>query len=296
MSQHNGSFAPYPHPTPEGRPPRSTARLIQTILLWTAVAFTALIVLGALIAGHYGVALLTLGMLGLIIGIVALTVGHFNRVGIRTRKQAAAATAASLALFLGGPMVMPQATPAVDAAPGNATASPTPTPVVTMTVTATATATESAPETSAAPEPTPTPEATSASPTPSSTPVLAAPAPTPTAAPTTSAPVAVAPPVKSTPRATRSAAPLAQPAPVEQPTRSAVAAPKKTLAPAPRPAPTRTATAAPKPAPLVGGAGTDPRHRTCKAAKAAGLGPYIRGVHPEYNWYKDADSDGIVCE
>jgi hypothetical protein len=29
---------------------------------------------------------------------------------------------------------------------------------------------------------------------------------------------------------------------------------------------------------------------------AAGLGPYYRGVDPEYDWYTDADGDGVVCE
>ncbi len=43
-------------------------------------------------------------------------------------------------------------------------------------------------------------------------------------------------------------------------------------------------------------AGTDPRFRTCADAKAAGYGPYTRGVDPEYNWYRDADGDGVVCE
>ena len=42
--------------------------------------------------------------------------------------------------------------------------------------------------------------------------------------------------------------------------------------------------------------GTDPQYSTCKAAIAAGYGPYYRGVDPEYDWYRDADSDGIVCE
>lgn len=39
-------------------------------------------------------------------------------------------------------------------------------------------------------------------------------------------------------------------------------------------------------------------HRTgaCKAAVAAGLGPYVRGQDPEYGWYRDADGDGVVCE
>jgi endonuclease YncB( thermonuclease family) len=48
-------------------------------------------------------------------------------------------------------------------------------------------------------------------------------------------------------------------------------------------------------APPAGG-GTDPRLRTCRDVIAAGLGPYRRGVHPEYDWYRDADGDGVVCE
>jgi hypothetical protein len=41
---------------------------------------------------------------------------------------------------------------------------------------------------------------------------------------------------------------------------------------------------------------TDPDLGTCKAAKAAGYGPYYRGVDPEYAYYRDGDSDGTVCE
>lgn len=40
----------------------------------------------------------------------------------------------------------------------------------------------------------------------------------------------------------------------------------------------------------------DPRYSTCSAAKAAGYGPYRRGVDPEYAWYTDRDHDGIACE
>ncbi len=42
--------------------------------------------------------------------------------------------------------------------------------------------------------------------------------------------------------------------------------------------------------------GLDPRYSTCTAAKAAGYGPYVRGTHTEYTWYRDGDSDGVVCE
>jgi hypothetical protein len=41
---------------------------------------------------------------------------------------------------------------------------------------------------------------------------------------------------------------------------------------------------------------TDPRFRTCGAANDAGFGDYVRGVDPEYDWYQDRDSDGVVCE
>ena len=75
-------------------------------------------------------------------------------------------------------------------------------------------------------------------------------------------------------------------------------APAPTLAPNPEPAPPAAA-----PAPIVGPAptqepapATDPRFDTCKAAKAAGYGPYVEGKDPEYAWYRDADKDGAVCE
>lgn len=43
-------------------------------------------------------------------------------------------------------------------------------------------------------------------------------------------------------------------------------------------------------------AGLDPRFGTCAEANDHGYGPYVRGSDPEYDWYIDADSDGIVCE
>jgi hypothetical protein len=47
----------------------------------------------------------------------------------------------------------------------------------------------------------------------------------------------------------------------------------------------------------AGGIGVlDPRYLYCTQAIAAGLGPYYRGQDPEYAWYRDGDSDGIVCE
>jgi hypothetical protein len=42
-------------------------------------------------------------------------------------------------------------------------------------------------------------------------------------------------------------------------------------------------------------ASTDPRFGTCAEAKANGYGPYRAG-EPEYDWYRDADNDGVVCE
>ena len=40
----------------------------------------------------------------------------------------------------------------------------------------------------------------------------------------------------------------------------------------------------------------DPRFDTCTEAIAAGYGFYMKGVDPEYVWYKDSDGDGWVCE
>ncbi|WP_380161935.1 DUF1524 domain-containing protein [Kineococcus sp. R86509] len=72
--------------------------------------------------------------------------------------------------------------------------------------------------------------------------------------------------------------------------------------PAPAPVPPAASSAAPDPAPVpaptqaAADAGTDPDMGTCKAAKAAGYGPYIEGQDPEYAYYRDADHDGQVCE
>ncbi len=40
----------------------------------------------------------------------------------------------------------------------------------------------------------------------------------------------------------------------------------------------------------------DPRFRTCGLAKENGFGPYVEGIDPEYEWYRDGDNDGTVCE
>jgi hypothetical protein len=61
--------------------------------------------------------------------------------------------------------------------------------------------------------------------------------------------------------------------------------PPKTKAPKPKPKPRST-----KPSSSV-----DPvRH--LQGRQAAGYGPYYSGKDPEYDWYRDADSDGMVCK
>lgn len=92
-----------------------------------------------------------------------------------------------------------------------------------------------------------------------------APAVVPTTAPpvATKAPVVVAPLVaKTTAPATKAPAPVA-----------------RTKAPAPPPADS-----------------VDRDYGTCKEAKANGKGPYYQGRDPEYDYYRDADDDGVVCE
>lgn len=49
------------------------------------------------------------------------------------------------------------------------------------------------------------------------------------------------------------------------------------------------------PAPAEG-AGLDPRFDSCEEAIDAGFGPYVDGDDPEYDFYDDADGDGVVCE
>ncbi|MFG1960671.1 excalibur calcium-binding domain-containing protein [Nonomuraea sp. NPDC049028] len=39
----------------------------------------------------------------------------------------------------------------------------------------------------------------------------------------------------------------------------------------------------------------DPHYASCKAAVAAGDGPYTKGVHPEYAWYPDLDKNNVAC-
>jgi hypothetical protein len=74
------------------------------------------------------------------------------------------------------------------------------------------------------------------------------------------------------------------------PTMAPVAAP-------PPAAPPPAASRAPEPAPVASPPdGTDPRFGTCKESKANGYGPYRQGQDREYDWYRDADSDGVVCE
>jgi hypothetical protein len=65
--------------------------------------------------------------------------------------------------------------------------------------------------------------------------------------------------------------------------------PSAAKAKAAQPAPQRLV-AAPAPA------GTGPRFGTCREAKGNGYGPYRQGQDPEYDWYRDADDDGVVCE
>lgn len=49
------------------------------------------------------------------------------------------------------------------------------------------------------------------------------------------------------------------------------------------------------PAPIVGDGTTDPQFGSCSEATANGFGPYTTG-EPEYEFYRDGDGDGSVCE
>ncbi|TMR92288.1 excalibur calcium-binding domain-containing protein [Nonomuraea basaltis] len=43
------------------------------------------------------------------------------------------------------------------------------------------------------------------------------------------------------------------------------------------------------------GRAPDRRYAGCKEAVAAGDGPYYKGTHEEYTWYKDVDNNGVAC-
>lgn len=81
------------------------------------------------------------------------------------------------------------------------------------------------------------------------------------------------------------------------------ACPRRRL-PAPGPQPTEASNLGPQPDPTVTPVPStsttrllDPRFPSCTAARASGYTRiYVRGVDPEYEWYRDADSDGLVCE
>lgn len=86
--------------------------------------------------------------------------------------------------------------------------------------------------------------------------------------------------------------------PAPDPTGPVESTPQPTATQTPDPQPTRTPDpVATDPAPdPVDSAGLDPRFSTCKAAIAAGYGPYTEGTDPEYDWYRDSDHDGTDCE
>lgn len=101
---------------------------------------------------------------------------------------------------------------------------------------------------------------------------------------------------------------------VEIPTKASivlgvVATPTPSLTPTPTPKPTISATptpspsvtAAPKvtatPQPSASTRALDPKFASCAEAKRNGYKrPYVRGINPEYYYYKDGDGDGVVCE
>jgi len=62
------------------------------------------------------------------------------------------------------------------------------------------------------------------------------------------------------------------------------------------PGPAAPAEPAAEAAAETSGGGTDPRFDTRGAAVDAGYGEYVRGVDAEYDWYRDGDDGGVVCE
>lgn len=118
-----------------------------------------------------------------------------------------------------------------------------------------------------------------------------------------SAQAAVTPPTEAAVTTQAAIVPPSLPAPSQVPATNVVVSPTQvetTAAPStPAPVPSTAAPAPPAIQPfaeLPPSESLDPRFDTCKDAKRAGYGPYRRGQDPEYEWYRDRDGDGIVCE
>lgn len=108
-----------------------------------------------------------------------------------------------------------------------------------------------------------------------SQPTVPTPSASPTASPSSSS--------SSTPKPVVTLAP--------SPTATAIPAPEATAYASPSP----SATASPSASPSV--RTPDPRFSSCAEAKRNGYNrKYVRGVDPEYYFYRDGDGDGIVCE
>ncbi len=118
--------------------------------------------------------------------------------------------------------------------------------------------------------------------------------PSPTAEPTTVPPTTAAP-TTAVPTTPPTTAPATLPPTTAAPTTAAPTTAVPTTA-APTLPPTTAPPPPPPPPPPAPVQATDPNYGTCKEAKANGAGPYYQGQDPEYGWYRDADSDGIVCE
>ncbi|GIH25606.1 hypothetical protein Aph01nite_39160 [Acrocarpospora phusangensis] len=46
----------------------------------------------------------------------------------------------------------------------------------------------------------------------------------------------------------------------------------------------------------TGAAGNETRYASCRDAIAAGVGPFHKGIHPQYNWYVDKNGNNIACD
>jgi hypothetical protein len=91
--------------------------------------------------------------------------------------------------------------------------------------------------------------------------------------------------------------PASQPLPTGPASNPAASNPAATTPAAANPAASNPAAGDPAATNPVGGnqRTPDPHYASCKEAVAAGDGPYTKGRHPEYSWYKDVDNNGVAC-
>jgi len=303
-------------------------QVIVAIALACVFGLGLLLALVALATGEPGIAMVLVGLVLLPVAVIAFAARGVRLPGLRSRRRGGFATATATALIVGGAVLIPSVSPEPSADPVAAAANDTadedeqPVPAATATPSSELPATAPSPTPPPAPEPEPVADPV---PEPAATTQPAPKAPAPKPARTTRAP-AVAPEqgaatADSSGRtgnifncsdfSTQQEAQAELDRDPSDPSRldgdddgiaceslpgSSDTTVNRDDTPQEAPA-VAVAPAEPEPGPDPETSSTDPRFGSCTALHDAGYrGEYVAGIDPEYDWYRDGDSDGVACE